>query len=59
MFSWLWKQSDLSMVMMVFDFISIMKHVQRKKFLFLVKVVFNKYLRLLDFVFYMFFEILE
>jgi len=42
------KHSDLPMAMMV-----------RKKFLFIVKVVFNKYLGLLDFVFYIFFEILE
>ena len=34
-------------------------YVQRKKFLYLVKVAFNEYLWLLDFVFYMFFEILE
>ena len=47
------------MVIMAFDFCSIMKHVQRKKFLFLVKFVFNEYLWLLDFVVYTFFEILE
>ena len=32
---------------------------RKKKFLFLVKVVFSKFLGLLDFVFYMFVEILE
>ena len=35
-------QSDLSMVIMVFDFCSIMKHVERKTFLDNVKVVVNK-----------------
>ena len=43
----------------MFDFCSIRKHVERKKFLFLVKVVSSKYFGLLDFVFYMFVEILE
>ena len=35
-------QSDLSMVIMVFDFCSIMKHVERKTFLDDVKVVVSK-----------------
>ena len=35
-------QSDLSMVIMVFDFCSIMKHVERKTFLDNVKVVVSK-----------------
>ena len=35
-------QSDLSMVIMVFDFCSIMKHVERKTFLDYVKVVVSK-----------------
>ena len=42
------KKSDLSMVMMVFDFCSIRKSVERKKFLCSIKVVFSKYLGLLD-----------
>ena len=59
------KQSDLSMVIMVFDFCSIRKHVEKKKktttttFLDDVKVVVSKYLGLLDFAFYMFVEIFE
>ena len=36
------KQSDLSMVIMVFDFCSIRKHVKRKTFLDDVKVVVSK-----------------
>ena len=36
------KQSDLSMVIMVFDFCSIRKHVERKTFLNDVKVVVSK-----------------
>ena len=36
------KQSDLSMVIMVFDFCSIRKHVERKMFLNDVKVVVSK-----------------
>ena len=42
------KKSDLSMVMMVFDFCFIRKSVKRKKFLCSTKVVFSKYLGLLD-----------
>ena len=44
---------------MVFDFCSIMKHVERKMFLDDIKVVVSKLLELLNFVFYMFVEILE
>ena len=36
------KKNDLSMVIMVFDFCSIMKHVERKTFLDDVKVVVSK-----------------
>ena len=36
------KQSDLYMVIMVFDFFSIRKHVERKTFLDDVKVVVTK-----------------
>ena len=53
------KKNDLIMVIMVFDFCPIRKHVERKMFLDDVKVVVSKYLGFLDFVLYIFVEILE
>ena len=53
------EKNGLSVVIMVFDFCSIRKHVERKMFLDDVKVVVSKYFGFLDFVLYIFVEILE